>query len=1731
MQARHRSRLQRLVMTPPDERRSRSSSRTTTPLELIVQPDFGLQLAEPQPLQGLQPAWQVQVGSQQEYTGQPNVGLQLADPQPLQGLQPAWQVQLGPQQEYIGQPNVGLQLADPQPLQGLQPAWQVQLGPQQEHAMQPTMGTLVMAPGPANRQIVGLNVDPFISNVPLFHVLPQTPQQGGHSFISPELVGNAPVMQVAPQMPAFPGIDEEIALQRQLAVGLEEVDAIHNQHMQRHQAERQLHIAELRQQQRYNESRRRHRQQQIDSRRTQNPRRVLDAVQRQRVMEQQIRTTEEQDAQGFNAVCHAEVVARHQMLNEMQREVQYQHGIPRGCQPYAEPIRQHSVGPMSVECSHCHALHFDSEKLSKSTRDNPCFGSCCLQGQIKLPTLPQPPQPLKNLLYGISPLSQEFRRNICQYNAAFAFTSVGVNIDRSVLRGSGPYCFKINGELHHSAGALMPAEGSNPQYAQLYIHDPAMQLRFRQERNPRLNHDIMAELQGMLHMTHPYIPLYKQAFLVMQERPAEEHDRVYIKLTLDRDADRRRYNLPTVDEIAAVVPGDGSEERCNHRDIILHLQGGGLKRISHLHPSYSTLHYVLLFPRGEVGYHLNIATFPGPGGRQRSEKVSQRCYYAYQLHGRSNEPSTILRGGRLLQQYVVDAWASTEQSNLNWVRHHQRELRADVYQGLRDAANNSDNESPDLAQQGQQIILPSTHLGSARHMYQLFQDSMAICRFARKPDLFLTMTANPKWPEINQNLLRDEAADHQGTIHCQEPSDRPDIVARVFEQKKESLLKEIKQGLFGSILGMVYTIEFQKRGLPHMHLLIFLNQEHKIYNPTHVDAIVSAKIPDPATQPLLYGIVTSNMMHGPCGARNLNSPCMVDGKCSKRYPKEFCEETMMGEDGYPQYARPNNGSTFTDRRGNVYDNRDVVPHNPYLTARYGCHINVEVCASVKAIKYIHKYIYKGHDHTTVEIHGQRDEIKEYLEARYISPVESCWHLFEFLMHAEQPTVYRLPIHLPNQQLVYYNEDDDVDEILERGSSRKTPLTEYFAANQRHAEAAQITYQEFPQKFTWNKSSKTWSLRQRGFAIGRMYFAAPSSGERFYLRTLLTVVKGAKSFEDLRTVDGQIYPDFKSACLALGLLEDDREWIQCLEEAGDMQTGSQLRHLFATILLHCNPTSPGDLWIKFREKICDDLPHAVAQNYPDIENPSPEHHFDYGLYLLEKILSKSGKHLCDFPSMPAVRHDWGIVGGNTLLREQLDYDPVQLSHVVATNSQRFNAEQKEVFDAVMLSVNESIGQTFFLHSAGGGGKTYVCNTIAAAVRARGKVCLCVASSGIASLLLDGGRTAHSCFQIPIPVNETSLCRIKKGTFMHEVISSTAIIIWDEVPMQHKHAVEALDRTLQDLLNNTKVFGGITVLFGGDFCQTLPVVPKGSRGQIVSASLQKSRLWNFIKVYHLKRNMRLDQSPENVEFAKWLLQVGSGETTNDMGKITLRNNMHCGQTVDDLITAIYPEINVPGKGHQYFLDRAILSCRNSDVFDLNAAILAVFPGDETNTNSADSVVLEAGADSDFHPYPVEFLNSIKVPGLPLAHLALKEGCPIMLLRNLDPSQGLCNGTRLILLRVRPRVLECCIIGGKFMGKTVFIPRITLQPSSEDMPVRLQRHQFPVHLAFAMTVNKSQGQSLQYVGLDLRTPVFSHGQLYVALSRCTSGNHIKVLLPSNQGNMETTNIVYKEVLAGVL
>ncbi|KAJ7437949.1 hypothetical protein FB451DRAFT_1060666, partial [Mycena latifolia] len=254
---------------------------------------------------------------------------------------------------------------------------------------------------------------------------------------------------------------------------------------------------------------------------------------------------------------------------------------------------------MDVACDHCGALHWRAEAVSsKSTAARSEFGMCCNHGKVDLPELPEPPQQLKRLLVAADTQATEFRTHITQYNAALAFTSLGVNDDKAInQQGRSGWVFRILGNLYHLSGALTAPEGTAPSYSQLYIYDPSVALQQRMHRNSDLRRDTMQALQDMLLQCHPYTAKYKQAYEILREDGEAVQD-VEVHLRVIPGQDKRRYNLPTADEVAVILPGEG-EGGVNGRDIILRTRlpnQAPLYRISDRHPAYATLYYVFLFP-------------------------------------------------------------------------------------------------------------------------------------------------------------------------------------------------------------------------------------------------------------------------------------------------------------------------------------------------------------------------------------------------------------------------------------------------------------------------------------------------------------------------------------------------------------------------------------------------------------------------------------------------------------------------------------------------------------------------------------------------------------------------------------------------------------------------------------------------------------------------------------------------------------------------------------------------------------------------------------------------------------------------------------------------------------------------------------------------------------------------------------------------------------------------------
>lgn len=353
----------------------------------------------------------------------------------------------------------------------------------------------------------------------------------------------------------------------------------------------------------------------------------------------------------------------------------------------------------------------------------------------------------------------------------------------------------------------------------------------------------------------------------------------------------------------------------------------------------------------------------------------------------------------------------------------------------------------------------------------------------------------------------------------------------------------------------------------------------------------------------------------------------------------------------------------------------------------------------------------------------------------------------------------------------------------------------------------------------------------------------------------------------------------------------------------------------------------------------------------------------------------------------------------------------------------NSEQRYVYETVLQSVTSSLDSVgnnlFFLDAPGGTGKTFLINLLLATIRKDGNIAIAVASSGIAATLIEGGRTVHSALKLPLNLNsvDTPSCTIGKQSDMAKVLRDFKLIVYDECTMTHKTGLETLDRTLQDIRGVKNLMGGKTVLLSGDFRQTLPVVPRGTRADEVKACLKSSILWPQITVLSLKLNMRVHlHADQNAEvFSKLLLRIGDGQLPEQNEKIVFPTE-HCQLLVDynTFLDTIYPNLDDPSVVVPFWLKiRAILTPKNDNALEINNDLLKRMPSELSTYESVDTVVEEEEA---IH-YPTEFLNTLNPPGLPPHRLCLKVGAPIILLRNLRPPK-LCNGTRLQITSLKKK-----------------------------------------------------------------------------------------------------------------
>ncbi|KAF8088731.1 LOW QUALITY PROTEIN: hypothetical protein N665_0531s0004 [Sinapis alba] len=908
------------------------------------------------------------------------------------------------------------------------------------------------------------------------------------------------------------------------------------------------------------------------------------------------------------------------------------------------------------------------------------------------------------------------------YNAVLAFTSIGAKLDYSVVYAPGPFTFRIQGQL--------------PKYLQLYIFDTNNEVSNRLKAmgqtstEGKLDETTVKRLIEMLDENNCLAKVFRRARDYYETNSGEEFN---IRSVPDKQKGKE-YDLPSTSEVAGLIVGDMSSTIGEH-DIVVQFQSETLQQIRDDHPLYMSLQYPLLFPYGEYGFHPKIQLNLETGTSKTRQFLTIRQYYGSQIQTRLNQGMTLIKRERLLHQYVVDVYTAIEEDWIRWARNNQDVLRADMY---------SDTDAKLI---GQRFILPSSFTGGPRYLVEKYHDAMAICRQFGNPYLFITMTVNPNWLEIEQHLA---------TYGGDSPNDRPDIECRVFKIKLDQVLEDFKKGtFFKPYTASLHRIEFQKRGLPHAHILLWFGN--------------SSRTPS-------YNLVSKHMIHGPCGVIKPNSPCMEKKVCTKKYPRPYNDYTSIDKSGYVLYHRRKDETSSVVKDGEVMNNTSVIPHNIDILKKYEAHIKVELCNRTSAVKYMFKYITKGVDKATAvlkkgigrvpltkeAVTKQPNEIQDFIECCYLSACESMWRIFGFHIHKRKPSVQKLITHLEGEHNITVKETDDLGRVIRKPGIEKTMFTELMVLCRRSEFAQTLTYVQIPEYF--GTIALKWSKPKKEVQIGRVVTVHPSSGDRYYLRILINKIKDPRSYDELKTFNDVKYPDYKSVCYARGYLDND---VLAREYVGKSMS-KDILYKRQSILGHKN--------LQLDDK--------------NLEK--------YTLIKVENLMCMHERSLNDFGGLLKIKPVLRKELGNSLWNQELDYDVVEETLKHETQYNLLNNEQRVIYNAVLESIEKKEGKLFFVNGAGGTGKTFLYQTIISRLRSRKQIVLPVASLGIAALLLPNGRTAHSRFNIPLKLSEEKLCHIKPGTMLAELIENSDLIILDKAPMTHKHAFESLEFFFERLI---------------------------------------------------------------------------------------------------------------------------------------------------------------------------------------------------------------------------------------------------------------------------------------------------------------------------------------------
>jgi hypothetical protein len=732
--------------------------------------------------------------------------------------------------------------------------------------------------------------------------------------------------------------------------------------------------------------------------------------------------------------------------------------------------------------------------------------------------------------------------------------------------------------------------------------------------------------------------------------------------------------------------------------------------------------------------------------------------------------------------------------------------------------------------------------------------------------------------------------------------------------------------------------------------------------------------------------------------------------------------------------------------------------------------------------------------------------------RYFGACECCWRLLGFKLHEMYPSVVRLPMHLENEQVIIHTAGQE-QRAANRPPTSKLLDWLYFCAapvsrpplpNNWRA----LTYMQFPSYFRHEARTGWRALVQRTMRhrpVGRLPPVSwtVANEELYYLRVMLCHATSGEVHDALGALPVSVTPNlnhlkfghatYKDACRARGLATDDTEWLDVIAEACQVGTSTAVLRLVACIMAYNAPSNTAALVdasfasIAERSQIDEHTAQRLGVPIDDVRRVR-------AVMLLQEALEQSvgGQEARDAVQRLQLSDEEQRIRRELItvqtepaaLRYERQYDRQEQLSRYNENAAMVNQQpsQAEVLHAVQDALTAGNGGVFFLSAYAGCGKTFLEQTLLHWVRARGEIALAVASTGIAALLLEGGNTLHSKLKAPLsPYDPNSRLNINNQHAEARMIREATLLIWDEAAVHPEKLAQIVDMSCRDIRNNPDVpFGGLVVVWGGDFRQTLPIQERATAAQTVGMCLHQWQHWEgHVRTLHLTENQRCVQLLANCsteaerdrvhQWKAWLERLGDGDLTSvDDDKVLLWRSqcriLAAQHDFEGALTTMYGVDAGRGEPLSFWADRAIVTPKHCAVDYINERMLTRVVGERYVLHSVDSLDLENG-ELDIG---TDFLNRQNSSAMPPHRLELKVGCIVMLQRNLDKRNGLVNGTRLMVRQLcRGRLLRCVIVSsGTYQGNEVLIPRIRLKPRANQFHFMWSRIQFPVKLCYAMT-----------------------------------------------------------------